>query len=175
MHATQTSYRLTNVSNRGFMRPHRRAASWPRPRLSSGGGGGAQRSRDGRRRTSAAGHATENNTLFSPTRALRVPEPCRRAITSRPGVLARFSPFARAVDGPFAVPALGSHSRCSHFTPRLESSLQQLRSSRFGVASPLLVLPRESPRASSIAHRIWPSDATSSRLHVTLTAFSTMT
>ena len=135
------------------MRPHRRAG---RAGLALGSRrGGVQRSRDGRRRTSAAGHATENNTLFSPTRALRVPEPCRRAITSRPGVLARFSPFARAVDGPFAVPALGSHSRCSHLTPRLESALQQLRSSRFGVASPLLVLPRVSPRASSIDHRIW--------------------
>lgn len=129
---TQLNATQTRILTR-FMRPHRRAASWPRPRLSVGGG--VQRSRDGRRRTSAAGHATENNTLFSPTRALRVPEPRarRRAITSRPGVLARFSPFARAVDGPFAVPALGSHSRCSHLTPRLESALQQLRSSRFGV------------------------------------------
>jgi hypothetical protein len=113
-------------------------------------------------------------TLLCVLRALRAPAP-RRAeqprVTSRSGVLRAFRP-SRA---PLTARSGVGLSPSLLLTPRLESALQHLRSSRFGVAAPLLVVPRKSPRASSIAHRIWPSDATSSRLHVTLTAFSTMT
>lgn len=111
---------------------------------------------------------------LSTARALRAPAP-RRAeqprVTSRSNVLRAFRP-SRA---PLTARSGVGLSPSLLLTPRLESALQHLRSSRFGVAAPLLVVPRKSPRASSIAHRIWPSDATSSRLHVTLTAFSTMT
>lgn len=117
-----------------------------------------------------------DNTLvcvLSPARALRAPAPCRAEqprVTSRSAVLRAFRPSRAPLTA-----RSGVGLSPSLLTPRFESALQHLRSSRFGVAAPLLVVPRKSPRASSIAHRIWPSDATSSRLHVTLTAFSTMT
>jgi hypothetical protein len=134
-------------------------------------------------RSPPAGHTIRHGTLrpretirfcvSSTARALRAPAP-RRAeqprVTSRSNVLRAFRPSRAPLTA-----RSGVGLSPSLLTPRLESALQHLRSSRFGVAAPLLVVPRKSPRASSIAHRIWPSDATSSRLHVTLTAFSTMT
>jgi hypothetical protein len=106
----------------------------------------------------------------SPAGAGTAPRREQPRVTSRSNVLRAFRPSRAPLTA-----RSGVGLSPSLLTPRLESALQHLRSSRFGVAAPLLVVPRKSPRASSIAHRIWPSDATSSRLHVTLTAFSTMT